>query len=227
MASRFQNRARPRPMTGSVPAATKSAAMAFPPSGPPGPTPASPAGRRPSGPSAPRPRTRARPRDGCRPRRRGRRASGSSGCGGEGIRHEQGLHHRQRAPAPVERVRAGVCVADGVEPEHRRSAVDVDEAADPVDEPTHRSNRTPRLEHVGREELVGTGQRPAGALEAIGVGERDAQVAVVGPDRERHRQGRAVAGDRDVLHEAEVAHELRVDHRERSRRGGGTTGTGT
>ena len=64
---------------------------------------------------------------------------------------------------------------------------------------------------VGRtvlEEDVGAGQQRAGLVEVLFVGERVAQLGVVGADAEGDRQRVGVARDAEELHEAEVAAEL-------------------
>ena len=131
--------------------------------------------------------------------------------GGDGVRQQAGLHQRQRAPAPVERVRARVGVADGVEPEGDRGAVRGAEAAQPVDEPAHGPHAVERGEGPVGEELGGARQQPARLLEAVGVAEDPAQVAVGRPHRQGDRQRVAVARHPEVLEVAEVAAELGVD----------------
>ena len=129
--------------------------------------------RRPGGPSAPRRRRTARPpaRRGLVGLRPGRRVVGV--CGqrrGDG----DGLDHRQRAAAAVERVRAGVGVADGVEAEDQRGAVVVDEAPESVEEAAHRTDpaeglQRTRLGRTGRGRAAADRPRskPSGSLSAV------------------------------------------------------------
>ena len=143
-------------MTGSVAPATNTAAIALPPSAPV----AADAGARRvgahAGPSGP-----TNSYHGCdlaaagAPRRRAARAAGSSGWSASASASEQRLHERERAAPAVERVGAGVRVAD------RRgsraptgSPVGVGEAADAVEQPAHRPDAADRLERAVAEELV-------------------------------------------------------------------------
>ncbi len=96
-------------------------------------------------------------------------------------------------------------------PSDARPAVVVDEAAEAVEQAAHRPHAADRLERPVREELVRAGQHPAGAVEAVGVDSARRSSRVGGADGEGDRQRVAVAGHAEVLHEAEVAAELRVE----------------
>ena len=67
----------------------------------------------------------------------------------ESVREQLGLHHTQAAAAPVERVGAGVRIADSMQPQHQRGAVLVQELPAPVEQTGHDVDRGDRLGTVG------------------------------------------------------------------------------
>ena len=168
-------------MTGSVAAATNTAPMRLAPRGLP------PARRRPSGRPQPGPSGPTTSNHGSTSRAQAGLVGDGPGLGvagvvGEGVGEEQRLHEGERAAPAVERVGAGVGVADGVEAEHgrvgrrRRRSVRTRLSSPPI-------GRTPPtgLERTVPEELVGPGQEPAGlARSASGSDSAVRSVAVVG-----------------------------------------------
>ena len=175
-------------------------------------------GRRRAGPSAPPTRTTVRPRARCRPRRPPPGRRGRPGARRRRRRGGRPAPRPSEQPASVERVGRRVGVAEGVEAEDERLSLVVREAADPVEQASHRPHRPDRLEvrRVGAEEQVGTRQEVARELEPVGVEEDLAELVVVGRHGQRDRQRVAVARDGEVLHEPEVAAQLGV-----GRQGGG------
>ncbi len=129
-----------------------------------------------------------------------------------GLGQQGGLDEGERAAAPVHRVRAGVRIADRVDPGHQRGAVRCGEVPQAVDQPAHRAHRSERHHGPGVDEAVRSRQHLAGPVEGRrGPSGAAAQLAVARAHGQRHRERRAVARHGEVLEVAEVAPESRVD----------------
>ena len=174
-------------------------------------------------------RTTARPRARTACLVGGGAGRGVVGVGGE-RRRRAGWPARRRASSPGRR--AGWCRCG----RRRRRGSRARSGA-----PSSSTKRRSRLSRppIGRTPPSGssgpcgrrTGRARAGAgrraRSASGSDRARAQLAVVGADGEGDRQRAAVAGHAEVLHEAEVAAELRVELGARRRRRSGTSATGT